>query len=167
MKTPLLIILFCLLAFPVFSQVKHLKEGEEPGIGKVEDLDWVVGYWSGTGLGGECDETWMPAIDGTMVGTFRFWQDGKLIFSEFMNLIQDGETFYLKLKHFNPDLSGWEEKDEWTVFPLVGVDENTIWFHGFTMKREGDKMALWLELTENGAKDLVEFSYKKHDFLGF
>ncbi|WP_373397660.1 hypothetical protein V8V91_24485 [Algoriphagus halophilus] len=51
MKTPLLIILFCLLAFPIFSQVKHLKEGEEPGIGKVEDLDWVVGYWSGTGLG--------------------------------------------------------------------------------------------------------------------
>lgn len=161
MKTSILFILFSLFALPIFSQVKHLEKDQPPGIGNIEDLDWVVGYWTGTGLGGECDETWMPAVDGSMVGTFRFWQDGKLVFSEFMNLIQEEETFYLKLKHFNPDLSGWEEKEEWTIFPLVSVEKNTIWFHGFTMKRIGDKMVLYLEISENGKTQLVEFNYSK------
>lgn len=167
MKKLLLFILLNILWVPVFSQVKHLKDGESPGTGSIEDLDWLVGYWTGTGLGGECDETWMPAVDGNMVGTFRFWSEGKLVFTEFMNLVQEGDTFYLKLKHFNPDLSGWEEKEKWTTFRLVETGDKTIWFHGFTMKRVGDKMQLWLELEENGEKTTMEFSYSKQKQLGF
>jgi len=47
----------------------------------------------------------MPAINEYRIGTFRFWSEGKLIFSEFMNIVQEGETFSPKLKHFNADLS--------------------------------------------------------------
>ncbi len=161
MKSTLFILLCCFIATPLFSQVKHLEAGQNPGTGSIEDLDWLVGYWTGSGLGGECDETWMPALDGNMIGTFRFWNEGKLVFTEFLNLVQEGETFYLKLKHFNPDLSGWEEKEKWTTFRLIGTGENTVWFHGFTMQRVGDELILWLELNENGEKHLEEFRYSK------
>ena len=167
MKPLLYLLFFIFISSPLFAQIKHLNEGEKPGTGSIEELDWLVGYWTGTGLGGECDETWMPPVDGNMVGTFRFWSEGKLAFTEFMNMVQEGDTFYLKLKHFNPDLSGWEEKEEWTVFRLVETGPNTIWFDGFTMKRLGDEMQLWLELEENGEKTTMEFSYSKKKQLGF
>lgn len=96
-----------------------------------------------------------------MIGTFRFWEKGKLVFSEFMNIIQDGETFSMKLKHFNPDLSPWEEKEHWTTFRLVEMGEKVVWFSGLTMERTGDDMILQLVLTENGKQSIEEFKYSK------
>ena len=161
MKTLLIIPVVFLFATVSFSQVKTLEKDQTPGKGKVEDLSWIEGVWVGTGLGGDCEEVWMPAVDGQMIGTFRFWEDGKLVFSEFMNIVQEGETFSMKLKHFNPDLSPWEEKDKWTTFRLVEIGENFVSFSGLTMQRIGDEMILQLALTENGVRRIEEFKYTK------
>ncbi|RAI85958.1 DUF6265 family protein [Algoriphagus yeomjeoni] len=150
--------------FLAFSQVKQLEKDQEPGKGNVSDLDWLEGFWTGTGFGGECEEVWMPAVDGNMIGTFRFWSEGKLVFSEFMNIVQEGDTFSLKLKHFNADLSPWEEKDKWTTFRLVEVGEDAVYFHGLTMKREGNEINLWLAMTENGVRTIEELKYVKRAF---
>ncbi len=164
MKNILIIPLLFLFATVSFSQVKTLEKDQIPGKGKVEDLSWIEGVWVGTGLGGDCEEVWMPAVDGHMIGTFRFWEDGKLVFSEFMNIVQEGETFSMKLKHFNPDLSPWEEKDKWTTFRLVEIGENFVSFSGLTMQRIGDEMILQLALTENGIRRIEEFKYTKKAF---
>ena len=164
MKTLLIIPIFFLFASVSFSQVRTLEKDQTPGKGKVEDLSWIEGVWVGTGLGGDCEEVWMPAVDGHMIGTFRFWEDGKLVFSEFMNIVQEGETFSMKLKHFNPDLSPWEEKDKWTTFRLVEIGENFVSFSGLTMQRIGDEMILQLALTENGVRKIEEFKYTKKAF---
>jgi hypothetical protein len=158
--------LFILTVFLTFShittaQVRHLEPDESPGKGNVKDLRWMVGYWTGTGLGGECEEVWMPAVDGQMIGTFRFWDNGKLVFSEFMNLIQESESISMKLKHFNPDLTGWEEKEEWTTFRLIELSENKVWFDGLTIERIDEEMVYQLDLTENGEKTLEELRFKR------
>jgi len=164
MKIILFIPAFFLFASISFSQVKTLGKEQTPGKGKIEDLGWIEGVWMGTGLGGECEEVWMPAVDGHMIGTFRFWENGKLVFSEFMNIVQEGETFTLKLKHFNPDLAPWEEKENWTTFRLVEVGENIVWFSGLTMERKGDEMIHQLTLTENGERRIEEFKYTKKPY---
>lgn len=164
MKNLLIIPALFLFASVSFSQVKTLEKDQTPGKGKVEDLSWIEGVWVGTGLGGDCEEVWMPAVDGQMIGTFRFWEDGKLVFSEFMNIVQEGETFSMKLKHFNPDLSPWEEKDKWTTFRLVEIGENIVSFSGLTMQRIGDEMLLQLVLTENGVRKIEEFKYTKKEY---
>lgn len=161
MKYLFLIPVFFLSSSLSFSQVNTLEKDQTPGKGKVEDLSWIEGVWVGTGLGGDCEEVWMPAVDGQMIGTFRFWAEGKLVFSEFMNIVQEGETFSLKLKHFNPDLSPWEEKDQWTTFQLVEIGENFVSFNGLTMQRIGDEMILQLALTEDGLRTIEEFRYTK------
>lgn len=160
-----------LLTFAVFltishlasAQVRQLEPGQSPGKGKVEDLGWLVGYWTGPGLGGECEEVWMPAVDGHMVGTFRLWMDGRLVFSEFMNLVQEGESFSMKLKHFNRDLSTWEDRDKWATFRLIEVGENTVWFHGLTIERKGDELVLNLALNENGKRNIEEFRFTRKE----
>ncbi|WP_425637599.1 DUF6265 family protein [Algoriphagus yeomjeoni] len=164
MKKSLLFSIIFLFSISVFSQVKQLEKDQEPGKGNVSDLDWLEGFWTGTGFGGECEEVWMPEVDGNMVGTFRFWSEGKLVFSEFMNIVQEGDTFSLKLKHFNADLSPWEEKDKWTTFRLVEVGEDAVYFHGLTMKREGNEINLWLAMTENGVRTIEELKYVKRGF---
>ncbi len=81
-----------------------------------------------------------------------------------MNIVQEGETFSMKLKHFNPDLSPWEEKDQWTTFRLVEIGENFVSFSGLTMQRIGDEMILQLALTENGVRRIEEFRYIKKGY---
>ena len=161
MKTLLIIPVLFLFATVSFSQVKTLEKDQIPGKGKVENLSWMEGVWVGSGLGGDCEEVWMPAVDGHIIGTFRFWENGRLVFSEFMNIVQEGETFSMKLKHFNPDLSPWEEKDKWTTFRLVEIGENFVSFNGLTMQRIGAEMILQLALTENGVRRIEEFKYTK------
>lgn len=119
MKALFSILLFLTISHLSTAQVKQLSPDQSPGKGTIADFDWLVGYWIGTGLGGDCEEVWTPAVDGHMIGTFRFWEKGKLVFSEFMNLVEDGESVTMKLKHFGSDLLGWEEKEEWTTFELI------------------------------------------------
>lgn len=157
MKTLLTFALVLTISHFTQSQVRQLETGEAPGKANVEDLNWLAGFWTGTGLGGDCEEVWLPAQDGHMIGTFRFWSEGKLVFSEFMNLVQDGESVSVKLKHFNPDLSPWEEKEKWTTFKLVELGENTAWFHGLTYERKGDELIIHLALTEKGERRIEEF----------
>lgn len=161
MKALFTIALFMTLSHFLSAQVRQLEPNQSPGKGKVEDLNWMVGYWTGPGLGGDCEEVWMPAVDGHMIGTFRMWENGKLVFSEFMNLVQDGESVSMKLKHFGPDLEGWEEKEEWTTFRLIEMTENKAWFHGLTIERKGDQLHFNLALTENGVRRIEEFKYSR------
>ncbi|MDX5339200.1 MAG: DUF6265 family protein [Cyclobacteriaceae bacterium] len=161
MKSILPILLFMTISHISWSQVKSLEKDQVPGQGKVEDMSWLTGYWTGTGLGGECEEVWMPAQDGHMIGTFRFWSEGKLVFSEFMNFVQDGESITLKLKHFNPDLSGWEEKEEWTTFKLIEMGTQEAYFNGLTFKRTGNQLSIFLSLTQNGERKIEEFRFTR------
>ena len=161
MKSSLFILVFLTISHISLSQVKNLEGDQAPGKGKVEDLNWLVGYWTGSGLGGECEEVWMPAKDGHMVGTFRLWEENKLIFSEFMNMVQEGESVSLKLKHFNPDLGGWEEKEKWTTFKLIEMGTQEAYFNGLTFKRSGDQLSIFLSLTQNGERKIEEFRFTK------
>ncbi|GAA0878671.1 hypothetical protein GCM10009119_16390 [Algoriphagus jejuensis] len=159
MKIILSFAIFLTISHFAGAQVRQLEENQPPGKGKVEELSWLNGYWMGTGFGGECEEVWLPAKDGHMIGTFRFWNEGKLVFSEFMNFVQEGESISLKLKHFNPDLTGWEEKEKWTTFELIELGPNTAWFHGITYERKGDELVIYLALTENGKRTIEEFRF--------
>jgi len=161
MKTFLLSVLFLFSISLAQSQVKKLGEGQNPGTGNLSQLEWLIGYWTGEGFGGQCEEVWMPEIDGNMIGTFRFWSEERLIFTEFMNLVQEGNTFSMKLKHFNPDLSGWEANEEWTVFKLIEVGENSVWFDGLTMIHSDNEIKLYLAMTENGVETIEELTYQR------
>ncbi|MCS4436673.1 DUF6265 family protein [Aquiflexum gelatinilyticum] len=155
-----------LMAFLIFGktsaqEVLYLEKDQAAGNGSIQQLDWIVGYWSGTGLGGECDELWLPAQDNSMVGTFRFMMNGSLIFSEYMNMVEEDGKLFLKLKHFNRDLSAWEAKEEWTIFKFIKTENQTAYFSGITFHRDGDELILKLALTNDGVKSIEEFRYKK------
>lgn len=104
----------------------------------IEDAAWLAGRWVGEGFGGQMEEAWAPPLGGQMVGHFRYWRDGQPQFYEFMliDVVENG--LRLRVKHFNPDMVGWEERGEWHSFEPVSVTPNTLTFNGLVIQREGE-----------------------------
>mgnify|MGYP001462191733 CR=1 FL=1 len=161
MKTFTLLTALLLALASHAQEVLKLTDGQSPGTGSLAQLDWLEGYWKGTGLGGDCDEIWMPATDNSMAGIFRFAMDGQIVFTEYMVIEAQGESLTLRLKHFNRDLSPWEEKDHWTEFKLVKTEGQTAWFHGLTYHREGNELTIFLSLKSDGVASIEKFSFVK------
>lgn len=124
----------------------------------LDDVSWLVGSWHGPGLGGETDEVWLPPVGGAMPGMFRFVQDGAPVFYEIWALREVDGSLVLELKHFNPDMTGWEARDEMTRFHLVRIEDRTAYFGGLTYQlQDSDTLQIWLALRENG--ELTEHSF--------
>jgi hypothetical protein len=118
------------------GETRLASEGAEPPSASLDEVDWLVGQWAGEGIeGAPAMESWLPPIGGTMVGTFaQESKDGAILFTEHMYLIEEGETLVLKIKHFSPDLTGWEERDDMLTFRLVAIEECAAYFNALTLR---------------------------------
>ena len=105
----------------------------------LQDMAWFVGHWTGTGLGGVCEEAWSEPAAGAMMGMFRFLKEDRVVFYEFLTLVEHEGTLLLKLKHFNADLTGWEEKADFITFRLLKMEPDAVYFEGLTFKRVGPR----------------------------
>ena len=73
-----------------------------------------------------------------MFGAARIYKDTAVMFYAIMIAVEEEGSVSLKLKHFHPDLKGWEEKNETVTFRLVKASGNTIWFEGLTFRKRED-----------------------------
>ena len=116
----------------------RLAAGDPRPAARVADLAWLAGKWHGEGLGGTVDEVWSEPAGGAMVGYFRLVRDGKPVFYEILTLMESEGSVEMRLKHVNPDMTGWEEKNGFLTFRLVRQDKTGAWFEGLTFRRAGD-----------------------------
>lgn len=108
----------------------------------IADANWLAGRWVGEGLGGQIEETWAPAAGGQMVGHFQLVKAGEPQFYEIMLLDAQPGGLRLRVKHFNPDFTAWEDKGEWHSFEPVAVEPNLLKFKGLTFDRKGDHLTI-------------------------
>lgn len=102
----------------------------------LDQMGWLVGQWKGEGIrGAPAMESWLPPMGGTMVGTFVQQEvDGAIMFTEHLYMMQENGSLALKLKHFNADLTGWEEKDDFLTFRLVAIEDCAAYFNALTLR---------------------------------
>ena len=113
----------------------------------LDDMRWLVGHWKGTGLGGVSEEMWSEPAGGAMMGMYRLITKDAVTFYEFLTLVEEQGSLALKLKHFNADLTGWEEKDHFVTFRLAKLTATEAWFGGLTFRRFGDdRLEIFLAL---------------------
>jgi hypothetical protein len=131
----------------------------------IEDFAWLIGRWEGEGFGGVVEESWNPALGGTMTGTFRLVTDDGPEFYEMLLLAPDSNNHIVyKVKHFHPDFTGWEEKDDYISFPLVRITHDALYFHGLTLQRDGDKCIHYLAMGRNdGSHKEVKLEYIRRE----
>lgn len=119
-------------------------------IATIDDFAFLQGLWTGTGFGGVSEEMWMPAADGSMFGIFKQSSAAGITFTEFMEITKVADEFVLRLKHFNPDFTGWEEKDEYVTFRLQSVAPNQAVFGGLSFTRvDANHLRIELRLQES------------------
>jgi hypothetical protein len=92
-------------AEPHTGHTFRLSEGETRPAATLADAHWLVGSWTGTAFGQQFDETWNPPSAGTMVGTFKLYDDSGVSLYEILFLNEEEGTLSLKVKHFNADFS--------------------------------------------------------------
>jgi Domain of unknown function (DUF6265) len=119
---------------PVPNTIRLADGAPRPPAG-IGDLSWLVGRWTGEGLGGQIDEVWGEAAGGAMVGYFRLVRDGKPVFYEILTIIEIEGSLEMRLKHVNADMTGWEEKNDFVTFKLAKHDATGAYFNGLTFKR--------------------------------
>lgn len=128
-------------AEPRTEHTFQLAEGEERPAATIEDASMLVGSWTGTAFGGRFETVWNPPSAGTMVGFFKLLGDENVAFYEILLLSVEDGTLSLKVKHFNPDFTAWEEKADYVNFQLVSKEKDALHFGGLSFyRRDADSM---------------------------
>ena len=161
---------FMILAFALLwsaaapaQNTRSLAPGADSPPASLGDIGWMVGHWEGEGLGGQSFETISPPVAGQMAGHFQQVMDGKLSFYEIYHFVPKDGSLVLRIKHFNPDLTGWEEKGVTVDFPFVAIDEDGAYFDGLTMRRTGpDAMESTVRIKQkDGSSQEATFRFKR------
>ena len=162
MKWTLILLLFVYV--PSFGQnTISFTHGNPSPKASLSDFSWIAGHWKGEAFGGITEEIWSPPLGDSMMFVFKLVVDDKVAFYEIGHIRQEGETLILRLKHFNGNLTGWEEKNKTVDFKLVKLEGNRVYFDDFTFEKiNGSEINIYVVIEqENGSKEEVKFNYKK------
>jgi hypothetical protein len=124
--------------------------GSSPSAASIADLAWLTGTWRGPGFGGVTEEIWSEPRDGAMLGVFRLVREGKPVFYELLLLEEAAGTVVLRVKHFNPDFSGWEQREEHQQFPLIARSGGAFHFSGITFRPVRDSLTVFVAIKQKG-----------------
>lgn len=163
MRRMLYILLF--LAVPVAAQeTRSPAPGAVPPLATIDQLAWVAGSWTGEAMGDRVTETYSAPLGGRITGHFVAG-DGKggVSFAELVDYVPVGRSIAYRVRHFGPDMKGWEDKTGVpVVFPLVAVEGSRWYFDGMTLERTGpDALTMWVRIGEGAKVDEVPFRLQR------
>lgn len=133
-----------------------LCDGQQGRSTALKALAFLSGRWVSEKGAEVQEENWLPVSGDSMIGSFRVVQGGKAVFYEFWAVEVDEGRSVLKLKHFNANLAGWEEKDASTRMPLVSSAEDDVVFAetdgsvSLHYHRKGDLLTCTVHHVRNG-----------------
>lgn len=137
-----------------------LGAGQKSAPARIEDMAWYAGQWCGSGLAGLNEEIWSTPRAGVMMGMYRLIKDGKPVFYELLTMLEENGSLVIRLKHFHPDLKGWEERDESEELAFVARRDGRIYFDGMTFERSGpDAVTVYLAIEHKDGK-VTEESFR-------
>lgn len=161
----LLAVILALTIAPAVAgpNTREVPEGAKSPPAKVDVIAWMAGRWTGEGFGGQIEELFSPPAGGAMIGHYRNWVGDKVEFYELEGILEEKGSLVYRVKHFNPDLTGWEEKDKSVDFPLVAIEGNRIYFDGLTVEKVSDnEMRHYVLLKgKDGKAKVMTFVYRR------
>jgi hypothetical protein len=142
-----------------------LADGDSGPEARIHQVEWLEGHWKADALGGRAEEYWSAPAGSAMMGMFRLLRDDQTVFYEIFTITEESGSLLLRIKHFHPDLKGWEEKDDTVDFPLVKITEEGVWFDGLTMLKtdENHLMVYVRSQSRDGTVSELMFPYQRVD----
>jgi Domain of unknown function (DUF6265) len=132
----------------------------------IAEAAWVAGRWVGEGFGATVEEVMSPPAGNAMIGHFSITGAQGPSMYELVMIREEGGSLVYRVKHFHPDLKGWEEKDKSVDFPLVAVERDALYFDGLTIKRTGaDEVTHWVRIKgKDGKIEEAKLVYRRAGF---
>ncbi len=128
------------------------------------DVKWLVGSWTGDAFGNRFEEVWNPPSAGSIVGMFKLMDEDQNVFYELMLVVEEEGSLSLKVKHFNEDLTAWEEKEDYVRFRLVKFDDDAVHFSGLSFHRVNeDEIHAFIALHHEGQVREEKLVYRRND----
>lgn len=98
-----------------------------PAKASVASLAFLTGHWTGTAsFGGTVECHWMAPSGDNVMGAIRMMNNGKATMYEILVAEQVGDGVVLRVKHFNPGLTGREEKDASDQYHVVELGKERV-----------------------------------------
>jgi Domain of unknown function (DUF6265) len=123
---------------------------DQPISAIIDEMTWLTGRWVGTHQADTIEENWSAPAGGAMMGMFRALRDGAPRFYELITLDAEGAGLVCRFKHFDRDLTSWEEKDAPLTLDLVGLRAD-----GAVFLRRGSRR--WMTYGRDGADRITVF----------
>ena len=144
------------------THTMELQEGQSSPRANLSDVDWIQGHWKGEALGGQVEEIWSPPLGESMMGSFKLVQNGKVKFYEIITISEMEQTLIMRLKHFDSELKGWEEKDETVDFKLVQLTPEKVFSDGLTFERISEnEINVYVRFDSEGKSSEGKFNYHR------
>lgn len=116
----------------------RLDAQDERPSASLDDVAWLAGNWSGEAFGGRFEEHWNPPSGGSMIGLFKLLDGESAAFYELMLLVEEAGSLSLKVKHFSPDFTAWESKEDYVTFRYIMSEDDAVHFSGISFYRIDD-----------------------------
>lgn len=157
-------ITLALAAIPAAAQQTRVLGEETSPPASIEQLAWLAGSWVGTGMGAPVTETYSAPLGGRITGHFVMADEkGGVSFTEIVDYVPLGDSIAYRVRHFGPDMKGWEDATGIPiVFPLVAVEGDRWYFDGMTLERTGpDQLTMWVRISDEGKVEDVPFRFTR------
>jgi hypothetical protein len=129
---------------PQDPPVLQAAPGADLPAARASAASWLAGAWIGQGLGGVSEEAWLPPVAASLAGAYRGSRGSQVTFYELMTVVEAGGSLSFRLKHFAPDLRGWESPERAVEFPLVRTARSALYFDGLTYRRTAEGLESWV-----------------------
>jgi hypothetical protein len=139
------------------EMVRSWKEGAIRPKATLNDVRWLEGDWEGKLEGGMQQYMAFAPVSGHMPGFGRGWgPDGNIWYYEINDFVEVDGSLEFRVKHFSGELADWEGKDGFLRHRLVALTDNTFYFDGITIVREGaDHQTVYVRITEGERKGTI------------
>lgn len=147
---------------PLTEHTFRLDDPDARPSATLDDVAWLAGSWSGEALGGTFEEVWNAPSAGSMVGMFKMLRDGEVSFYELMLFVEEEGSLSYKVRHFSPDFTAWEDKDEYMTLRFIRADEEAVHFNGVSFYRvSNDEVHAWLSFGSGDSLHEEKFIYRR------
>jgi hypothetical protein len=131
---------------------------------KLTDVAWIAGHWVNDDEGNLSEEVWTTPAGGSMLGMWRFVSGGKVRIYELLSISETDSGLVFRLRHFDPQFVGREDKDRSLALKLVRFAGKEAAFEGSEYSGQG-AVRLTYRALDSGLSVTLDKGGKSEDFV--
>lgn len=145
------------------AMIKLHAEGRPAPRATIADMAWIEGHWIGDMPEGPVEHVVLSPRFGHLPGFVRALAPRNVVFYEISVFAEVGDSLTVRVKHFTPELAGWEAQASYIDRRLVDRDATNFYFDGITFSRTGpDSFTVYfLNRSEGQERDTLVIPFRR------